>query len=411
MPAGEPSESKRTLRPPPLPTKAQGGMSVEQSADIEWPAPYPAPLGGESGAAAASSPPSDVRELGARPVRHSLVPRVVSLLGLLLTAAIGLYLLIAGYHAATDAFVAPLILSPESESVLENRMNLTRLEGDRDAASARLQEATTRLAVSEMATVKLKGLRATADLALDWSSAAAARTARASTSNMRTLGTQRSLLEASVAQQKARIESVSKSYAAGVVHHDELAREEERLGRLQLELLETGRNRLEAESQLAESSLAQRELARPSAAKVPTPEMVDRHQQLTKIELELLQFEADKIAKISERQTAERDIARIDVLLTQMRSRPVVRAIEGRQNVAFVPYTQLKPVRQASRVYECKIWGVFACKHVGSVLEVIPGEVNLPDPWGTPTRGQLATLSLADASSARQKTLRIRGGR
>jgi hypothetical protein len=227
---------------------------------------------------------------------------------------------------------------------------------------------------------------------------------------MRALSAQRELLESNVAQQKARIESVSKSYAAGVVHRDDLAREEERLSRLQLELLEIGRNRSESESRLAESSLAQRELARPRDAKVPTPEMVARQQQMTKIELELLQFQADKLARTGERQTAERDIARIDMLLAQMRSRPVVRAIEGRQNVAFVPYSQLKPVHEASGVYHCKVWGLFVCKQVGSVVDVIPGEVNLPDPWGTPTRGQLATLALADASAARQKTLRIRAG-
>jgi len=45
---------------------------------------------------------------------------------------------------------------------------------------------------------------------------------------------------------------------------------------------------------------------------------------------------------------------------------------------------------------------------VGTVSELVPGEVVQPDPWGASTRGQYAVLDLRDHRSARSKTLRVR---
>jgi hypothetical protein len=75
--------------------------------------------------------------------------------------------------------------------------------------------------------------------------------------------------------------------------------------------------------------------------------------------------------------------------------------------VAFVPYTQLDGVAPGAQVLECTL-AFFACRTVGAVLEVVPGEVMLSDPWGNPARGQYAVLDLHDHASARSKSLRVR---
>jgi hypothetical protein len=58
-------------------------------------------------------------------------------------------------------------------------------------------------------------------------------------------------------------------------------------------------------------------------------------------------------------------------------------------------------------VLDC-VWAIFACRRVGRVLEVLPGEVMVPDPWGTLTRGQYALVDLVQADAARSRFLRIR---
>ena len=52
--------------------------------------------------------------------------------------------------------------------------------------------------------------------------------------------------------------------------------------------------------------------------------------------------------------------------------------------------------------------GIFLCKPVGRVGEIVSGEVILPDPWGNQARGQYAVLDLLDHDAARAKTLRVR---
>ena len=54
--------------------------------------------------------------------------------------------------------------------------------------------------------------------------------------------------------------------------------------------------------------------------------------------------------------------------------------------------------------------GAFSCSHVGTVREMVPGEVVLPDPWGNQARGQYAILDLSDKSAMQNKLLRVRGG-
>ena len=58
-------------------------------------------------------------------------------------------------------------------------------------------------------------------------------------------------------------------------------------------------------------------------------------------------------------------------------------------------------------MYEC-VWGMFSCTAVGRVTEVLPGEVIVPDPWGTLARGQYAVIELDDQHAAQSKTLRVR---
>jgi hypothetical protein len=106
------------------------------------------------------------------------------------------------------------------------------------------------------------------------------------------------------------------------------------------------------------------------------------------------------------RDLAER-IAKMDELRAHLELRPLYRATRERIDVAFVPYTQLDAVRSDAAVYSC-VWGLFMCKEVGTVSEVVEGEVLVQDPWGTPARGQYAVLDLWDHDAAKAKMLRVR---
>ena len=42
------------------------------------------------------------------------------------------------------------------------------------------------------------------------------------------------------------------------------------------------------------------------------------------------------------------------------------------------------------------------------MTEILPGEVIVPDPWGSMARGQYAVMELQDQHAAQSKTLRVR---
>jgi hypothetical protein len=131
-------------------------------------------------------------------------------------------------------------------------------------------------------------------------------------------------------------------------------------------------------------------------------------EQLLRIELELMNLDADLRGKLAELEAAKAQADRLDRLIDQIKSRPLYRAIESKQFLAFVPYTQLEDVTPDAALYECRLWSAFDCVKVGRVLEVLRGEVAAQDPWGSPARGQYAVLELAEPRAATAKVLRVR---
>jgi hypothetical protein len=138
------------------------------------------------------------------------------------------------------------------------------------------------------------------------------------------------------------------------------------------------------------------------------PELVAQQEQMIRLQLEVVRLTSEKRSKAAQRRSLAERVTKIDEMARQLRSRPTYQAIEKNVEVAFVPYTQLEGVASGAPVYAC-LWGIVLCKEVGTVSEVVPGEVSLSDPWGAPARGQYAVLDLHDHESARAKILRVRG--
>src|SRR5262249_18397519 len=152
-------------------------------------------------------------------------------------------------------------------------------------------------------------------------------------------------------------------------------------------------------------SLAERALDRRKKSGRPaTPDMSAQQDQLVRIELGILRLDAELRGKEAQKGAAKDELAKIDELLADMSARPVFRAIEQSQSVAFVPYTQLSGVNRGAEVFECRVWGLFDCRRVGSVNALLDGEVAMQDPWGSMARGQYALMTLDDLSAVRQKT-------
>jgi len=327
----------------------------------------------------------------------------------LLSVVVGVgYLGREGYRAMTDSFVAPIILSPDNDLIVQNKVKLSELHVERARAEAELDGIEAVLAAGAKAIERLKQLQARTENALVWTRKVTAGQAVAGASDLRALAEQKAFLSAALAKQESFASEARADMKAGLISRSDYAKETQALGQIQLSLVENGRTRVKAEMQMNEVALAQRALSSGDGA-APMPEMIMREDQIVRVELELLKLEADQRTKLAEHKLVKEKLAKIDEISLHLKGRPLFRAVEKSLDVAFVPYTQIDGMKAGAGVYDC-VWGLFNCKQVGTVAEIVPGEVILPDPWGTTTRGQFAVLELREHHSAKSKSLRVRLG-
>jgi hypothetical protein len=333
-----------------------------------------------------------------------LAPRVFSLAMLAGVSAALTCAVQAGVAAARDAFVAPAILSPDSDLVLANKIKLGELAVERAKASAELQSVDADITADDRAIARLSDLKASLDNSLRFTADLTSGKAAAGAAELKALAEQRDAL---TAMRDAQAEVAHKAEADernGLISRTDLEKEIQSLQQLELALLENTRATLRGQADVRETTLAQRALTQSGAPL--TPELAAREEQAIHVELEALRLESDRRSKQAQAAAVSARIAKIDELDAQLRGRPLYRAIERRIDVAFVPYTQLDGVHAGATVYSC-VWGLFSCTPVGAVTEVVEGEVTLPDPWGTLTRGQYAVLDLWDREAAKSKVLRV----
>lgn len=310
------------------------------------------------------------------------------------------------YLAATDSFVAPIILSPDSDLVLSSKLRASQLAAERALAASDLEALDETVAASQQALVRLKGLLRTPSSANAWTTQANDGRIAAGHAEQRLLGQQRTVLTEMSDKQAAVVAEARANLGAGLISKLEVTKELKAQNDLAFALLENDRTRLQTQLQLRQMVLTAKSL---KGGDVPVmPEMIAREEQMVHLELEVLRLESELKSKRSERKLLAQKVSALDELEAQMKTRPLFRAAEKTMEVAFVPYTQLQGVAPGANVYDC-VWGVVHCRPVGVVTEVVPGEVVLPDPWGNQARGQYAVLDLREHESAKAKTLRIRG--
>ncbi len=342
----------------------------------------------------------------AQPLRFGRA-RLLSI-GALLMALWGVaYVLTAIYWVATDAFVAPLVLSPDSDLVIQSKLSLAQLLAERGRVAATREELEAQYSAAEAAIVELTELLDTASRGLDFTSSVKATQAALGGDTLKAIDHQRDLVVQMVKDQEALVEQMGKALEVGLVSNSEYALQTQALGRMKVELLENQRAQLATEAQLGEVKLTREAMHGAKGRGLSTPEMLMQRDQVVRIRCDLLKLEAERRANRAQWRRVGEEVAKVDELLGQLKARPVFRATEARTNVAFVPYSQIQGVDRGARIYDC-VWGLVACRAVGTVSELLPGEVIVPDPWGTPARGQYALIDLSDQFAALSRTLRIR---
>jgi hypothetical protein len=98
-------------------------------------------------------------------------------------------------------------------------------------------------------------------------------------------------------------------------------------------------------------------------------------------------------------------IARYDRILNTIQTSPYLKAIDRNVTVAFVPYGNLPGIRKGQSLFGCYM-RVLWCGAMGHVEEIMPGEVTVKHPLhNTLLRGQMVQIELHDVGAAEQPVL------
>jgi hypothetical protein len=289
--------------------------------------------------------------------------------------------------------------------VVATRLRLGELQVDRMRAVAEMESVDADLAGAEQALARLEELKRTSTDALHWTSTITSQKAHESASELAALSSQRQVLTEMLTTQEQLTQKAVKDVEAGIISRADFSRQQQALSQVQLALIDNNRATYRGQSALEESHLAQRALSRRSAPQ--TPELVSRQEQMIRVDLEMVRIQAETRSKRAQREALVERVAQIDEMVQQIEERPLYRAADSALELAFVPYTQLEGVTPGAEVLSC-VWGLVWCRSVGSVSELVPGEVVQADPWGSSTRGEYVVLALRDHDAARAKTLRVR---
>jgi hypothetical protein len=354
---------------------------------------------------AENAPPAPDAVVALR-ARSSRATRVLSFAALCLTIAAFAWVAHTVYRAATDSFVAPAILSPDNDLVLASKLRLSELLVERGRAVAEVESLDAEIAAAEGAVARLEELRETATGGLRWMDKMASVKSATQGADLAALEEKERTLRTMLEKQRELTDRARQDLQAGIISRDEYALSQRELAQVEVALLENGRTKLQARSAQQETELVRQDLSR-AQSRPSMPELIARREQLVRVELEVSRLQAEARSRRAQLRALQQRIDKIDELSAQLRSRPIYQAAERKLDLAFVPYTQLEGVAPGAHVYDC-VWGIFACERVGRVTELVPGEVILPDPWGTQTRGQYAVLALDDHAAARSKVLRVR---
>jgi hypothetical protein len=299
----------------------------------------------------------------------------------------------------------PTILSPSSEVVAATTVKLRELHVERVRALAEIEGIDADLAGAEQALGRLRELKRTSSDARHWTSKITSQKATVSAAELAALESQKSVLVGMLAEQEELSAMAQIDVEAAIISRSEFARQQQALSQVQLALLDNTRAMSRGQSDLVESQLARQAIAEQSAPQMP--ELVTRQEQMIRVDLEIVRIDADRRAKVAQREALVERVAQVDEMVQQIEERPLFQAVERDLELAFVPYTQLPGVAPGAEVYQC-VWGLFWCRAVGSVSQMVPGEAVQADPWGSQVRGEYVVLDLTDHDAARAKTLRIR---
>jgi hypothetical protein len=319
------------------------------------------------------------------------------------------YFVVHAFYLVSDSWLAPVILSPSHERVIEANAQLASHQYQRDKLAAERAQLATELAQAERVAAVNAGYLTRFEAALD-AELAGVRKERGTYATLRAQArrTGRLLNERGRELQAVKGEVAAKERELRLVTREAAAAEDLSMARIE----QTAATMAQAEAELAlrneqlgrrEESLRAAKAGGGGVAVTYDVLAMERERDHWRLEAQYARERAEDL----KRQLGLLDdaVARYDALLAQIRQSPYLRAFTERVTIAFVPYDNLSEVRAGEPLFACAL-GLVWCQEVGRVVAALDGEVSARHPQSNePLRGQMVELALDDREAAEHLVL------
>lgn len=361
-------------------------------------------------------PATEIRESEADVAKTSWPSRVLALLSLLAVVAGTAFVASLVRSALSDAWVAPLRLSPDNERVVDLRIQQTKEKADRARLSAEVVGIDEELQAVDVSLKRMQSLSTDYRGALVWTADAQSKELRDLAEQANEQQSKWQMLNKLLGEQRAVLARADSDRATGLITSTEFDRQaiavhqlevEQQDSEIELGKIEAARSDANARGQAltsASSGPSDPTRHRPSQL---SPDVIKFYDDQVRVELEVARLEAEKRSAQARREAAQGALDDMGQLLRELESRPLYRATQQNTDVAFAPYDHLRRFAVGDEVYVC-VLSIFACRVVGAVTEVVSGEVVTQDPWGDLARGQYVILDMRDRSALFDRVLRVR---
>ncbi len=321
------------------------------------------------------------------------------LLTMIVIALLG-YVTLTVFYLFSTSWVTPIAMSPNDEKVVAVTSALATQRNERDRTAADLADTVRAIQAHEQFQVQLLKTIET-DLAGRKASLARVRSLAAAASSARSKIAATSA--AFAADHAGRIDS---QYGAGLIDQSTLLAEKQRLAQISSSSLNLAERQASLEQQAAKLALEAKGL---DALLDETRGDATLSYEVLTIKRELDASKRELAKAVSNRGILETALARQDEIIKGLERSPYLRAISGGATVALVPYDNLGNVKAGTDVHACRV-AMLICRKVGTVTEILPGEVPLHHPHRDKAmRGQMVVLKLTETDAATKDVLFLGG--
>ncbi len=352
---------------------------------------------------------------------NSMFVNAYKLMGFVVLTAVLLgiisYLSMSIFYLIDREWVAPIILSPSSERVIQvnsqlvqQQYNYDKLEVERLMLQAQLINIERTIAVNGEFQERFK-LAVSADLKVKQKE-------RSSLASLFRdyLATKKQVGDANKEFEKLGQKDMKKDLEAGLIEEEGYIRTKLALSQSITNQIAYNQKQLEFESRSIEmnrkiSALKELEAKLSETdtedGKSPNYDVLLMEKEYQSSLLEMEQLDAQK--KPIERQIVllDKSMSEYGKILTTIKESPYYKAMSEKISIAFVPYSNLPNVKPGASVYGCSL-ELLWCKEVGKVVQVLDGEVSARHPmFSSDLRGVMVEIKLKDMTWAEEKALHI----